>query len=155
MLPQECPLAFVYLTWVLFAAGFVYFPVRGDWLLAGVWLLALPLALSGYVRSFPRISRFLGYGRVDDVATPDPGPSSKRVTMYSSLGCPFCPVVERRLRALEQEMGFKLEVVDITLKPDLVLGKKIRSVPVVEVNDMRIVGHATSKQLADLIAEEE
>jgi glutaredoxin len=154
IMPQECPLAFVYLTWLLYAAGLVYFPIRGNWPLAGVWLLALPLALWGYVSAFPRISRFLGYGRVDDVPAPDPARSSRTVTMYSSLGCPFCPVVERRLRALEQEMGFELKVVDVTLKPDLVLGKRIRSVPVVEVDDTRIVGHATSEQLADLITEE-
>lgn len=151
LMPQECPLAFLYLTWALYAAGLIYFPVRGDFVLAGAWLIALPLALWGYVRVFPRISRVLGYGRVDDVPASEPSRSSRTVTMYGSLGCPFCPIVEERLRGLREEMGFELKHVDVTLKPELVRAKKIRSVPVVEVGDRRLVGHATTQELAALI----
>ena len=152
LLPQECPLLFLYLTWALYLAGLIAFPIRGELLLAGAWLVAFPLALWGYVRVFPRISQLLGYGRVDDVAASDTPQLKQTVTMYSSLGCPFCPLVEGRLRELEKKMGFELRYVDVTLKPALALGKKIRSVPVVEVGDRRLVGHATTQELAKLIA---
>ena len=49
-------------------------------------------------------------------------------------------------------MGFELRREDVTLRPDLVRAKRIRSVPIVEVGDRRLVGHATSQQLARLIA---
>jgi glutaredoxin len=130
----------------------VYLPVRGELLFAAVWLVAFPLALWGYVRVFPRISHFLGYGRVEDVAAANTPQSKQLVTMYSSLGCPFCPLVEKRLRALEKEMGFEFTYVDVTLKPELVRGKNIRSVPVIEVDDRRLVGNATTQELANLIA---
>ncbi|MFQ5690706.1 MAG: glutaredoxin family protein, partial [Gemmatimonadota bacterium] len=68
------------------------------------------------------------------------------------LGCPFCPLVEGRLRTLAEEMGFEFEHVDVTLRPELVRTKRIRSVPVVEVGDRRLVGNATSRELVDLIA---
>jgi glutaredoxin len=155
LLPQECPLLFLYLTWALYVTGLIYFPMRGEWAPAGAWLVVFPLALWGYVRIFPRISQVLGYGRVDDVAALRTSRSSpKTVTMYSSLGCPFCPIVEERLRALEVELGFELTHVDVTLKPGLARAKKIRSVPVVEVEDRRLVGHATTQELAILIAGE-
>ena len=154
MLPRECPLAFLYLTWALYLAGLIYFPIGGELLLAGTWLFAFPLALWGYVRVFPSISQFLGYGRVDDVAATVSHSSSETVTMYSSLGCPFCPIVEERLRALQMEMGFELTYIDVTLKPDLIRSKGIRSVPVVEVGARRWVGHATTRELAELIAGE-
>lgn len=48
-------------------------------------------------------------------------------------------------------MGFELETIDVTLKPELLRRKGILAVPVVEVGGRRIVGHATSRQLADLI----
>ena len=49
-------------------------------------------------------------------------------------------------------MGFTLEVVDLTLRPQLLAKRGIRSVPVVEVGGRRLVGNATSEQLAALIA---
>ena len=48
-------------------------------------------------------------------------------------------------------MGFKLETVHVTYRPEL-LGKGIRAVPVVEVDGRRLVGNATTDQLAALIA---
>lgn len=175
LMPQECPLAFLYLTWALYLAGLIYLPIRGEWMLAAAWLLIFPLAFWGYIRIFPRISRFLGYGRVDDVTAsgdvttaddsigfddlasaeevtassspPHPG----TVTLYTSLGCPFCPIIEERLLALQARMGFALTQVDVTMKPALVRAKKIRSVPVVEVGGRRLVGNATTQELARLV----
>jgi len=59
--------------------------------------------------------------------------------------------VERRLKGLQREMDFVLKKIDLTLKPHLSASKGIRSVPVVEVGDSRLVGNATTEQLEQLI----
>lgn len=151
LLPQRCPIAFLYVTWLLYLAGLIFFPVVGDYIAAVAWLVALPAALWAYVRLFPHICEYLGYGRVDDVAPASVERRPVRVTVYTSLGCPFCPIVESRLKALQQDMGFELEQVDVTLRPYTVTAKNIRSVPVVEVGNRRLVGHATTRELAALI----
>jgi len=151
LLPQQCPLPFLYLSWVVYIGGTVFLAATGDFALAGLWLIVLPTAWWLYVRWFPDLSPHLGYGRVDDEAPTAIAPHQVRVTMYSSLGCPFCPLVEERLRALQQEMGFELERVDVTLRPELLRAKSIRSVPVVEVGERRLVGAATTRELAELI----
>jgi predicted rRNA methylase YqxC with S4 and FtsJ domains len=48
-------------------------------------------------------------------------------------------------------MGFTLHRIDVTLKPQILLQKGIKSVPVVEVGQNRLVGHATTEQLVELI----
>jgi hypothetical protein len=48
-------------------------------------------------------------------------------------------------------MGFELEIVDVSLRPDVLISKGVMSVPVVEVGQGRLVGNATSQQLAQLI----
>lgn len=136
---------------LLYLAGLIFFPVVGDYIAAVAWLVALPAALWAYVRLFPHICEYLGYGRVDDVAPASVERRPVRVTVYTSLGCPFCPIVESRLKALQQDMGFELEQVDVTLRPYTVTAKNIRSVPVVEVGNRRLVGHATTRELAALI----
>lgn len=152
LLPQKCPTAFLYLTWVLYAAVTAYLALRGDYVRAVVWLVAFPPALWAYVRLFPRISEYMGYGRVDDDAAAEtPATGGARVTMYSSLGCPFCPIVERRLKELQGRMGFELDVVDVTVRPDVARSKGIKSVPVVEAGGHRLIGHATTRQLAELV----
>jgi glutaredoxin len=148
------PLLFVYLTWLVYEVGLAYFPLKGEFQLTVAWLVGFPLALWGYMRVFPRLAPFLGYGRVDDNEVESVPSSRKTVTMYSSLGCPFCPLVEKRLRELEKAMGFEFRHVDVTLKPELVRAKHIRAVPVVEVDDRRVVGHATTAELARIIAGE-
>lgn len=152
LLPQQCPVVLLYLTWGMYLAGLFYFLLDGEWAAAGEWLVALPLCLWAYVRTFPRISRHLGYGRVDDVLARSPGHSDVRVTLYSSLGCPFCPIVERRLQELQMEMGFDLQRIDVTVRPDVAKARRIRSVPVVEAAGKRLIGHATTRELAELVS---
>lgn len=151
LLPQQCPLAFLYLSWALYFAGLIYLPLRGDYGLAAVWLVALPLGGWGYVRLFPRIAHLLGYGSVADEAPEVVERQVGPVTMCGSLGCPFCPIVEGRLEALQPQMGFTLRHIDVTLRPDLLREKGIRAVPVVEVGERRLVGHATTRELVELI----
>lgn len=148
---QECPMLFIYLSWVLYVGGIVYFSFQGDWAFALSWLILLPLSMWAYIAAFPWISRFIGYGRVDDKKPRAVNHAPTKVTFYTALGCPFCPVVEGRLEELQSEIGFTMEKVDITLKPGLLAKKGIRSVPVVEVGEKCLVGNATSEQLAQLI----
>ncbi|MBI2862749.1 MAG: glutaredoxin family protein [Chloroflexi bacterium] len=148
---QQCPMALIYTSWAVLAGGLVYFVAKADYVSVLVLLAAAPLALWGYVRFFPAISRYIGYGRVDDRPATETARVSTKVTLYTALGCPFCPIVKRRLLALQPQMGFDLEEVDVTLRPDLLMAKGIQAVPVVEVGGRRTVGHMTSEQLTTFL----
>ncbi len=152
---QQCPMIFIYLSWAIYIGGLLFFAFNGQYLFALFWLIWLPIVQLVYIRSFPRISRYLGYGRVEDEPVEKVAQTNGRVVLYTALGCPFCPLVERRLDALQKKMGFTLEKVDVTLKPDLLTSKGIRAVPVVEVGERKIMGNATTRQLAQLITGEQ
>ncbi|MGD0009084.1 MAG: glutaredoxin family protein [Terriglobia bacterium] len=149
---QQCYLAMIYLNWIVLAGGLGFFIFKGFYVLALAWLALLPLAMWAYIRVFPSLSQFMGYGRVDDQPAQRLGRVPTKVTLYTALGCPFCPVVKRRLMALREQMEFSLEEVDVTLDPGLLIAKGIRAVPVVEAGDRRLAGNATSEQLAELIS---
>jgi glutaredoxin len=148
-------MVFIYLSWAIYLGGLGFFASRGDVLFAVLWLFWLPIVQWAYIRVFPRVSRYLGYGRVDDQQAEAAGHAPIKVTLYTALGCPFCPIVEKRLEALRKEMGFTLEKVDVTLRPNLLTSKGIYSVPVVEVGDRRLTGHTTSNELAEAILAEQ
>ena len=151
-LPQRCPLAMIYLGWAFYAAFFVGLIVTSEFLAAVGWLIGYPLILLAYVRAFPRISALMGYGSVSDVPAEDSRHvRAARVTLYTARGCPFCPIVHRRLEKLKSSLGFEIDVVDLTLRPDRVAGAGIKSVPVVEAGGRRLSGNATSRQLALLV----
>jgi len=149
---QQCYLAMIYLNWIVLAGVLGFFIFKGFYVLALAWLALLPLAMWAYIRVFPSLSQFMGYGRVDDQPAQRLGRVPTKVTLYTALGCPFCPVVKRRLMALREQMEFSLEEVDVTLDPGLLIAKGIRAVPVVEAGDRRLAGNATSEQLAELIS---
>jgi len=149
---QQCYLAMIYLNWIVLAGVLGFFIFKGFYVLALAWLALVPLAMWAYIRVFPSLSQFMGYGRVDDQPAQRLGRVPTKVTLYTALGCPFCPVVKRRLMALREQMEFSLEEVDVTLDPGLLIAKGIRAVPVVEAGDRRLAGNATSEQLAELIS---
>jgi glutaredoxin len=151
LLPQRCYLAVLYLNWVLYFGVAIALALRGSYAFLGVWLIAAPVFMYAYVRLFPRMSPAMGYGSVVDAPAAHTPRTPVRVTMYSGLGCPFCPLMERRLRALQQDMGFELDVVDVTARPGLIRGAAIRSVPTIEVDGRRHAGCITSQELAVLI----
>lgn len=151
LLKQECPLAFVVLAWSMYIGGTGLLLVLRQWFLAATWIVVAPATMWAYIRWFPAISPWMGYGHVDDVPAV-PAVSAATVTLYTALGCPFCPIVQRRLHDLQTTMGFALREVDVTGRPDILTRKGIWSVPVVEVDDRRLVGHATSERLAAFIA---
>lgn len=153
---QQCYLAAIYLNWLVLVVGLGYLFFTHHYAFAIAWLVALPLAMLAYLRVFPSISQAMGYGRVDDKPAHDadrPELDSAPVTvrLYTALGCPFCPIVEKRLQALRESMNFEIENIDVTLRPDLLVSKGIRAVPVIEVGDRRVEGNATSEKLTNLI----
>lgn len=149
---QRCSLVNVYLNWLAYAAGAVVLAVTGRYLMLAVWIVAAPLFQIAYLRLFPRMSRMLGYGSVEDVAPKETAPARVEVTLYTAAGCPFCPILEERLETLRQSMGFQLSTVDVTLRPDLLSRFKIKAVPVVSVGGTMRTGNLTSRELADLIS---
>lgn len=155
---QQCYLAAIYLNWLVLVAGVGYLLFTHRYGFAIAWLLALPLALWSYIRFFPSISPVMGYGKVgDQPAFVQQAPETTRdstaatVRLYTGLGCPFCPIVEKRLEALREIMNFKIQKMDVTLRPDLLASKGIRAVPVIECGDRRIEGNATTDQLTKLV----
>ena len=152
LLKQQCPLFFVVLAWAMYLGGITFLAVEREWLALASWIAVAPLAMWAYIAWFPALSRFMGYGRVGDrqPRTLSPAPFTK-VTLYTAVGCPFCPIVRRRLEALHSQLGFELTHVDVTARPDILVRKGIWAVPVVEVDGRTLVGHATSAELVALI----
>lgn len=151
---QQCSVWLLYLNWAVYLIGLLYLVGIGNALVAAIWLVLLPLGLFAYLRLFPMISIYLGYGNVEDKHTRGVIYPRVKATVrfYKAAGCPFCPLVAGRLAQLRAQMGFDLEKIDVTYHPELLSKKGIRAVPVVEVGDRRLVGHATTDQLAALIA---
>ena len=168
MKPQ-CYMAMLYLNWVVYLGVIAWTGLTGRYFFSLAWALGFPLFMLAYMAIFPRFSRLLGYGSVEDKSAVvsgkpmvDPpadgedggaGEGSSRlpeVTLYKAVGCPFCPIVERRLDELEAEGGFTLRKIDVTLRPATLAAKGIKAVPVVEAGGHRLTGHATSQQLAAL-----
>lgn len=154
---QQCSTAGLALSWIGYAAGFGYLSSQRQWISAALWLVGVPTLRWVFFNFFPHISRFLGYGRIVDklapvAARPDSHSTPVHVTFYSFFSCPFCPIVLARLRILQKQMGFTLTTIDVTLKPQTLIRKGIRSVPVVEVGKHRLVGNSTTEQLAGLVA---
>jgi len=75
-----------------------------------------------------------------------------RVTLYTANVCPFCPIVKRRLAELQRQGSFELEEVDVTFRPDVIRAKGLSSVPVLEAGGRRLVGNATSAQIAEFLS---
>ena len=148
---QQCFLAMIYFSWAIYIGGAAYLLHSGRWPMAIAWLVFAPIAQWAYLRVFPKVSRAMGYGSVTDTLPRSVSPAPVHVTLYTALGCPFCPIVERRLEALRSRMNFSLEKVDVTFKPQLLAAKEISSVPVIEVGDECFAGNATSEQLAAMI----
>jgi hypothetical protein len=142
---QQCNVMGLILSWVVYLAGLVVLGYERHWVGGLFWLVLVPCVRLTLFRYFPSISRFLGYGRVDDKLPAKVSPAHVAVTF------PFCPIVWQRLEALQKEMDFTLEKIDVTLKPQILVSKGISAVPVVEVGKDRLTGNATSEQLAALI----
>jgi glutaredoxin len=149
---QQCYLASIYGSWLFVIAIFVFYVSRGHYLEAIILPFFVAYFLWLYVKYFPKLSQLMGYGSVNDQAAEDVQRSAVTVYFYSGVGCPFCPLVKKRLVELQRRIGFALVEQDVTLKPDVLIAKGIRALPVIEIGNARWVGNATSQQLAQFIA---
>ena len=149
---QQCSVFGLALGWLGSFAGLLYFVYERSWVGGALFVVLVPCLRWALFHFFPTLSRFLGYGRVDDQFPESTNTARVAVTFYSFFSCPFCPIVLRRLEALQQVMNFTLEKIDVTLKPQMIVSKGIRSVPVVEVGVKRLVGNLTTAQLAEFIS---
>jgi glutaredoxin len=150
---QRCYLWSIWLTWVGLPLLAIAIGLRIGWP-AGLFVFAVGIVSQVlYVRWFPSISHWVGYGSVSDIPAPAVGALAQpsRVILYTANVCPFCPIVRRRLADLQQRMGFELQEIDVTFRPEIIRAKGLRSVPVVEANGHLLVGNATSEQLAALL----
>ena len=107
---QQCNVAGLALSWIGYPAGLGYFSYQRRWVAALLWMVGVPCLRWALFRFFPRISRFLGYGRIVDKFAPIPPPHANpraapvAVNFYSFFSCPFCPIVLARLQALQKQM---------------------------------------------------
>jgi len=152
---QQCPIVNVYLSWIVYAGGLMVAIWRGWWAAGLGLLLGGPLLMWWYMRNFSRFSAAMGYGRIVDDPSNAVEPRPGRVTLYKALGCPFCPLMEQRLEELKARLGFTLEKIDVTLRPDLLASKGIRSVPAVEIGARFFTGMVTSKELVEALGHPE
>ncbi len=148
---QQCHVSFIYGSWLILLCGLIFYLLRGNYLLAAFWVFFVAMFLWLYVKYFPRLSRYMGYGSVEDRQAKDIRLAKTTVMFYTGLGCPFCPIVKTRLKGLQSKMEFNLKEIDVTLKPELLIRKGIQALPVIEVAGARWVGDATSEQLAAFI----
>jgi thiol-disulfide isomerase/thioredoxin len=150
---QQCHLSMIYLSWVVYLGGLAASIWYSHWVLAAAWLVAAPVAQWLYIRKFPSMSAAMGYGPITDEPAGTVPPAPVKVTLYTALGCPFCPLIEQRLEALRKTAGFSLEKMDVTLRPDLLSSRGIRSVPAVEVGGRVLFGLVSTKDLAAAIGQ--
>jgi len=143
----------IYLSWLAYLGGLGAAAWYSAWIFGAVWLIAGPLFQWLYIRKFPSWSETMGYGKItDESAAESLRPSTATVKLYTALGCPFCPLIEQRLESLQKATGFHLEKIDVTLRPDLLSSKGIRTVPSVEVNGRFLTGLVSTHDLAAAIA---
>ncbi len=150
---QQCHLAMIYLSWAVYLGGLAALLWFGQWAIAAAWLVGTPVIQWMYIRKFPRFSSRMGYGQIVDEPAAATRPAPVKVTLYTALGCPFCPLIGERLASLHQTMGFSLDKIDVTLRPDLLASKGIRTVPVVEVEGRFLFGLVSTKDLAAAVLE--
>ena len=150
---QQCHISMIYLSWAVYLGGLAASAWYSQWALGAVLLVAAPVIQWLYIRKFPSLSTSMGYGRITDEPAGTVAPAPVKVTVYTAVGCPFCPLIERRLESLQRSMNFTLEKTDVTLRPDLLASKGIRSVPVVEVSGRFLFGLVSTKDLAGAIAQ--
>lgn len=137
---------------IIYVVGIVFLAYRRNWLILLLWLIVIPSARWASVRLSGFTTKLRGYGPVKDKLPSSVSRAPIEVAFYSHNGCPYCPIVKERLEALQKEMGFTLTKTDLSFKPQVAANKGIRSVPVVEVGSERLIGNATTEQLAQLIA---
>lgn len=83
---QECTVWSLYLSGAMFVivypAGLVFLAYEANWPVFVLWLIFLPCLKWAYLRFFPRISKWKGYGSVDDKLPASVEKACVEVTYY-------------------------------------------------------------------------
>ena len=120
---QQCTLTSLYIAVlgfsILYAGGAVFLAFRHNWPALLGWLVLLPCARWAGLRLSPYTSKLRGQELVEDKLPAAVNKAHVEVTLYSHSGCPFCPIVKRRLEALQKEMDFSLTKIDLSFTPQL------------------------------------
>jgi len=151
---QECRLFSIRAMWMAILIVVPMLAATRGWPAAVFVVMVGVLVQIGYVRNFRHVSQWLGFGSVEDVRSAHHAASVNaipHVTLYTAVGCPFCPLVRQRLHDLQQELWFAVDERDVTFRPAKLRDRGIRSVPVVEVNGRFLVGNATSDALVTFL----
>jgi len=148
---QQCNISFVYSSLSILIGGIVYFLLKGLYFHIVLWIFCILTLVWLYDRLLPVILGYLGYLTMDDEWANQLDHTQVNVILYTGLACPFCSIVRKRLKELQPRMEFNLKEVNVTLKPDVVISKGIRALPVIEVEKVMLVGNATSEQLVKFI----
>lgn len=150
---QRCHLGAVWLTWIGLPLLAVVVALRIGWLAAAFVLAVGIVGQVLYIRWFPRLSPWMGYGSVEDAPAALLPPDSRlpSVRLYTANVCPFCPIVKQRILDLQRQHPFELEEVDVTFRPEIIRAKGLRSVPVLEANGRLLVGNATSADILSFL----
>lgn len=146
---QECKIEMIWLTWLGIPVLALIMGIILGWLAVVFMLIVGVLTQIIYIKVFPQISRWLGYGSVEDVAVDftQKVKVQSKVMLYTANVCPFCPIVIKRLIDLQRTLEFQFDEVDVTFKPHLIKEKGFRSVPVIEKDGKFWFGNATTAQL--------
>src|SRR5450631_597969 len=97
---QQCHISMIYLSWVIYLGGLAASAWYSYWALGAVLLVTVPVIQWLYIRKFPSLSASMGYGCITDEPARAVSPTPGKVTLYTALGCPFCPLIEQRLESL-------------------------------------------------------
>ncbi len=153
---QQCTLARLHfglaVLAIVYVGGLFFYGHNRNWPALVLWLVLLPCARWLGLKLHPLTLKWRGDGAIADTLPPQVSNTPVEVTIYSHSGCPFCPVLKRRLKDLQKQMDFTLREIDLTMRPQVAANRGIQSVPVVEVFDNRLLGNATTDQLAEFIA---
>jgi predicted DCC family thiol-disulfide oxidoreductase YuxK len=151
---QRCHLGMVWLTWTGLPALAILVWLRAGWF-AALFVLAVGIVAQVlYLRWFPGMSRWMGYGSVAD-APADPETMSDhlpRATLYTANVCPFCPIMKQRLAELRRHGRLEFQEIDVTFRPDIIRAKGLRSVPVLEADGRLLVGNATTAEIVAFLS---
>lgn len=103
---QQCHMLMIYFSWLVYGGGLIFLLWQGSWPFAAGRPVAGPAAEWLYIRYFPKYSAVMGYGTVADEPAQTAEAKPAHVTLYTALGCPFCPLVEQRLEESRMQLGF-------------------------------------------------
>jgi hypothetical protein len=68
----------------------------------------------------------------------------QHVTLYAADICRFCPLLRRPLSELQRHSRIEIEEADVTVRPEIIREKRLRSAPAPGASGRLLVGNATS-----------